>query len=292
MIPSAPVPSPALRSGSDVPATLMRARVALRERALLDVLDLSVRFSASHARAYAKLSLVVLLPAFAASWGAGSLGGAALAWTAAYVIGAFAGAPFVALASRLVFADRVGTGEALKVALRSMPGLVAARALQGIALGASALGLGLPWIWLGTILLFVVEALVLEQASVGQAISRAQRIANANFGPAFMMLLVAVAAPLGAALIADVAGRDVLQTIFEVRPPASLLREGWSALALLGWWAAMPLVCTARFFVYLDTRTRTEGWDIQTRFAGIAARLDAQTAERAERARFAGGRAA
>ena len=33
---------------------LMRARVALRERPLLDVLDLAVRFCAAHAGAYAK----------------------------------------------------------------------------------------------------------------------------------------------------------------------------------------------------------------------------------------------
>ena len=29
---------------------------------------------------------------------------------------------------------------------------------------------------------------------------------------------------------------------------------------------------TTRFFVYLDVRTRAEGWDIQTRFAALARR--------------------
>lgn len=51
--------------------------------------------------------------------------------------------------------------------------------------------------------------------------------------------------------------------------------DGGSALALLGWWLSVPFVATARFFVYLDIRTRSEGWDIQTRFAGIAARAAA-----------------
>ena len=52
-----------------------------------------------------------------------------------------------------------------------------------------------------------------------------------------------------------------------------MFREGGSWLALAGWWSALPLLATARFFVYLDIRTRSEGWDIQTRFAAIAARV-------------------
>jgi hypothetical protein len=34
----------------------------------------------------------------------------------------------------------------------------------------------------------------------------------------------------------------------------------------------IPYVATARFLAYLDLRTRSEGWDIQTRFAAIALR--------------------
>ena len=83
-----------------------------------------------------------------------------------------------------------------------------------------------------------------------------------------------------AAMLADWAGREVLQQVLEVKPPPSMFREGWSVLALVGWWAVQPLLQTARFFVYLDIRTRTEGWDIQTRFAAIAARAEAEPRER------------
>ena len=68
------------------------------------------------------------------------------------------------------------------------------------------------------------------------------------------------------------AGRELLGSLFEVRPPPSIFREGVSTLALLGFWMVLPLRATTRFFVYLDIRTRTEGWDIQTRFAALAAR--------------------
>lgn len=251
---------------------LMRARVALRERPLLDVLDLAVRFCAAHARDYAKVSLAVLVPGFAASWLAARLGGWAIGWTAAFVLAAFAGAPFVALASRLVFHDHVSLREVLAIALRALPRLLGARFVQAMALGGSLLMLGLPWLWVGTILLFVVEVIVLEQSGVGAALGRANRIASAHFGAAIAAMLLLMLAPVAAALLADYAGREVLETVLEVRPPPSVFEAGGSWLALAGWWCALPLLSTARFFVYLDVRTRTEGWDIQTRFGAIAAR--------------------
>jgi hypothetical protein len=129
-----------------------------------------------------------------------------------------------------------------------------------------------------------VEVIVLEQPGVGGALGRAQRIANAHFGAAVGTMVLLLMAMAGASMLADIAGREVLQSVLEVKPPPSMFREGGSWLALLGWWAMLPLLSTARFFVYLDIRTRTEGWDIQTRFASIAARADAERMEQAERA--------
>ena len=34
----------------------------------------------------------------------------------------------------------------------------------------------------------------------------------------------------------------------------------------------VPFAATCRFLLYINARTRTEGWDVQTRFAAIAAR--------------------
>jgi len=250
---------------------LMRAHVALRERPLLDVLDLAVRFCAAHGGAYARLSAVVLVPALALSWGVARVGGWALAWVAAVVLGAFADAPFVALASRLVFEDTVRARDALRIAARTLPRLLLVRGVQLIMVVGSLLMLGLPWMWAGTLSLFVVEVAVLEEARVRPAFVRAARIANARFGPAFTTMALLVVAPIGAALVADIAGRELLQSVLEVKPPPSVFQAGGSGLALIGWWSIVPLLATARFFVYLDIRTRTEGWDIQTRFAAIAA---------------------
>ena len=258
---------------------LMRARVALRERPLLDILDLAIRFCASHGAKYAKLSAVVLIPSFAVTFAAGYFVGPWLAWITTVFVTAFAGAPYVALASRLVFADDVGVGEALRIGLRAVPGLMVIRLVQLMALAVSSITVGLAWVWLGPITLFVLEVLILEQGGVGGTLGRAHRVANAHFADAVLTMFLCALGPLCAAMLADVAGRQILEEVLEVKPPPSMFHEGWSALALVGWLAALPLVQTARFFVYLGIRTRTEGWDIQTRFAAIAARADAERQE-------------
>ncbi len=260
---------------------LMRARVELRERPLLDVLDLAVRFCAEHARPYARLSLVVLVPSFAASWLAARLWGWWAGWLVAVALASLATTPFVALGARLVFSDAVRVREVMGIALRATPKLLVLRLVQAVALGGSLLMLAAPWLWLGTIWLFAVEVVVLEEAGLDRAFGRAMRVANAHFGVALLAMLLLGLAPVATAMLADVAGREALQSIFEVKPPPPMFRVGGSWLALAGWWSIVPLATTARFFVYLDIRTRTEGWDIQTRFAEIAARATAEAQGRA-----------
>jgi hypothetical protein len=251
---------------------LMRARVALRERTLLDVLDLAVRFCSAHAGAYAKVSLAVLAPGWVLSWAVARAGGWWLGWDVALVVSAFADGPFVALASRLVFEDDVRIVEVLGAGLRAVPKLFVARIAQIVALVVSLLVLGLPWFYLGPTLLFSVEVIVLERTELATTPVRAHRIAGARFGTALSAMVLLLTLRIAAAMVADVAGREILGGMLEIAPPPSAFRVGGSWLALLGWWVVIPLAATARFFTYLDIRTRTEGWDIQTRFAAIAAR--------------------
>jgi hypothetical protein len=249
---------------------LVRARVAFRERPLLDVLDLAVRFCAANAGAYARVSLATVVPGFAASWAAGHLGGPFFAWPVAIALASIADAPFVSLASRLVFADEARLRDVLS--LRVIPRLVAVRAVQGFALLASSSMLLLPWLWLGGVLLFLPEVAILEGARFSATWTRAGSVAGGRLGIAIAAMLLLTLLVVGTTLVADIAGREVLESLLEFSPPSSLFREGWSALALAGFWSVVPIRATIRFFVYLDIRTRVEGWDIQTRFGALAAR--------------------
>jgi hypothetical protein len=253
---------------------LREARVTLRERSLLDVLDLALLFVSAHKGVYARTMLAVLVPSFAASWAIAHYGGWAWGWFAAVMFSIAAEAPFTALASRLVFADDVRASDALKLALRASPRVVAARITQLVAACASALFLLVPAMYVSAITLFVGEIALLEGAGVGRAFGRSQRIASAPLADAVLGALTFGALPWVAAFMIDVAGRVVLHELLEVAAPAPLFAEGGSALALFGYWLAIPLVASARFLFYIGFRTRGEGWDIQTRFAAIAARAE------------------
>jgi hypothetical protein len=257
---------------------LMQARVAFRERSLLDVVDLAVRFLAANAKPYALLAASTIVPAFAVCWGVARAAGWIFGWIAALVLASLVDASFVELASKLVFSQRASVRDAIRTTAALLPRLLLVRALQGVGLAFSLVLGGVPWLWLGSIFLFLPEVVVLERSKVAAACGRAPGLAMVRLGAVTAAVILLSVLPVGAALVADVAGREILETLLEIRPPKSMFTEGGSALALLGFWLALPLRATARFFVYLDVRTRIEGWDIQTRFAALAARAAAATA--------------
>jgi hypothetical protein len=129
-------------------------------------------------------------------------------------------------------------------------------------------------------MLFTGEAAVLEHAGFTAALSRSFKIAGAQSGEVLMASLLLTTLHLCATVLGDVVGRGIIEQVLEFRTPASIWESGITLLSLAGFWLFVPYAATARFFVYLNTRTRSEGWDIQTRFAAIAAR-DPDALERA-----------
>ncbi|WP_394823303.1 hypothetical protein [Pendulispora albinea] len=248
------------------------ARVVLRQRNVLDVVDLAMRFVALHGRAYAWLSLLVLVPSAAVTWLIGEGAGWGWGWFAGFFLSLLAGAPFTVLASRLMFTDKVRTRDVLLAALRTVPRLIVARVVQTISVGLAAFFFVLPAAWVQALLLFLPEVLLLEQAKVIPAMARAGRIAHAQVGNVVIGVLLMTAFTFGTPFLVDACGRMLLDGLLEVHPPDALTSAGGGALSTLGFWMAVPFVTTIRFLLYIDLRTRTEGWDIQTRFAALAAR--------------------
>jgi hypothetical protein len=105
-------------------------------------------------------------------------------------------------------------------------------------------------------------------------------IVKRESGEALVALVLLVLLHGVACVAADGGGRALIAALLEAKAPEAMWTEGWSVLSLLGFWLFVPYVATARFFVYLDVRTKTEGWDIQTRFVALAARplTDARSA--------------
>ncbi len=262
---------------------ILSARVAFRERPLVDVVDLSLRFVVVHGAAYAKVAAAALLPGLALAWAVASVTGWVFGWIFAAVLASFATVPFTVLASRLVFEDVPRTRDVLGASVSALGGVLALRLAALFAIGAGLLFLVVPAFWFGAILFFVDEVHLLERASVPATFGRAQRLTGSSLGDAMLAYLLLLCGRLAAIALADVAGRAVLGEVLQFRPPESLFSAGGSVLGLVGLFGVVPFFATARFFAYLDVRTRTEGWDVQTRFAALAARAEAD-AERMEAA--------
>jgi hypothetical protein len=252
---------------------VMRARVAFRDRALIDVLDLSLRFVAVHARIYGKVASIVLLPCFALTVAVASAGGWIVGWLFALMLSFVAQVPFTILASRLVFQEEIGAREVLRLAARELPRVVIMRFLWTGMLAVSSTLMIFPAVWVASAFFFVNEVMVLERATVVHAFGRARRVVASSFPDALGGVLVVVLLPLLAVLLAELGGRGLIGELLQFKPPASAIQQGGgSALCMLGWFGVIPYVTTARFFAFLNLRTRVEGWDIQTRFAALAAR--------------------
>jgi hypothetical protein len=253
---------------------LLHARVAFRDRSLSDVLDLALRFMAVHGRAYAKVALGSIVPLAGLSLLVGWKLGWAAAWAMSLPLALVAEIPFTVLASRLVFHHDVRARDVFRTALRDGPRVVLVR---GVGAALVAIGMSIllvPGLWLATIFLFLGEVMLLERGSIGEAFARSQRVASSAASEVFLGVLVLALVPAGSVLLADIAGRAVVGELLQFRPPLPLWVVGGGALATLGLFAQVPYLATARFFLYLNVRTRSEGWDIQTRFAAIAARAE------------------
>jgi hypothetical protein len=259
---------------------LLHARVIFRDRSVSDVLDLALRFLAVHGRRYAKAGLASLVPLAAVCVAAGMLLGPVAAWTVAAPLATVAEIPFTVLASRLVFQENVRTADVLRDALRETPRVLFARGLALVLVFFGLVFFLIPGVWLSVISLFTIEVMLLERSGLGAAIGRSLRIAGSGVSEALLGTIVTWLLPIGAALFADVTGRAVIGEVLQFRPPRPVWSSGWSTLAAIGLFAQVPYVATARFFLYLNIRTRAEGWDIQTRFAGLSARMERQHAER------------
>jgi hypothetical protein len=258
---------------------VLNARVALRERGLLDVLDLALRFVTANASIYARLTLFVVAPIAAlVTWGVMSLD-PALAWALVIVASHFVQLPFIALAGRLVFEREVRLRDVLRDTLRVLPRAFGMRFLQIAGIVGAGFIACVPGFYLAAAWVFAPEVLVLEGSGPAATLGRARRMVTRQLGTAVAAFAVLSALHALATWLFDDAGRIVLGELLQVTAPDPVFTlrplhvAAPTILASIGFWLFVPFGATARFLVYIDLRTRSEAWDVQTRFAAVAARL-------------------
>lgn len=259
------------------------ARVVLRTRTASEIFDLAIRFCASIGLPlYLRLGALVLLPCAVATglvhfyvadreW--------QTTWTFAALLAAFAQSVFTVAASRLLFETRPRVGGVLLHALRRLPALLGALLLHGLFLlvGMFVLvGSMFVWVWHT----YLYEVVLLEQQGPVAAIRRASALMKRKFGAGILVCAGSFTIVALFITCAEALGQGLFSFVLQLgKPFGALTEDDGSPFAVLGLFASLPLVATARFLSYIDGRTRQDGWDIQLRFMSIAASSDTEVAK-------------
>jgi len=257
------------------------ARLKLRSRALSDTLDIAFAYCWLIRKRLVRLALVILLPSFVLGLIAADRWGWAWVWLLSVCFAGFLQAPFVVGVGNALFVTEQGAepeqkGQPLKPIFFH---LLRAGGRYTLARGAASLLLVVisPLVftvfWLGGLYLFVPEVTLLEDAKPVTALRRSARLAKRRSTDTLLLWSTTWLAPIAAVVIGESVGQFLVRFVFQMGEPlGSLLSNGGSAFALLGFLAATPYVAAIRFLGYIDIRTRTEGWDIQLAFMEIATR--------------------
>ncbi len=255
---------------------LSESAVVLRPRTVAEVVDLAFRVTFSLALSvYTKLAAFTLLPALAAVLAFHYVlePGALLTWAVAFALAIWLEAPFSLAASRLMFREEPTVKQTLSRFGRRAMSYTGALLYKSFLLALAALPLFLPLLVIGPRALFVTEASLLEQAGPTDAWSRSKRLVEARGGEAIGAFFAWLVVRVGFIAATHFLCGGVFHELFRLQNPfGRFVDTGVTPYALLGLFLSTPFVATARFLQHIDTRTRSDGWDIQVRFMAILAR--------------------
>lgn len=257
---------------------LSESAVVLRPRSVSEVVDLSLRVTFSLAQSlYLRIAAFTLLPALAVVLALRYAAGLDpwVLWPVAFMLAVWLEGAFTVAASRLMFREQLTGKQALAVFGRRATSYTAALLYKAILLTLAALPFLIPLIAIGPHAVFVTEASVLEQAKPTAAWTRSKRLVAARSGDAMAALLSWSVVRVACIFSAELLFQGVIDDLFNFgKPFGSLTSDGITPFALIGLFVSTPIIATARFLQYIDTRTRGDGWDIQVKFMAILARED------------------
>jgi hypothetical protein len=253
---------------------LRQARVVLRPRDAIGVLDLAAPFCVRNWRVFVPLMGLALVPLFAACLAARyALGWRwPWVWLVAVAFGGLAHAPFTVACGEVLFQGpaQVRLRAIVARVWRRTPPLIITHVLAWVlnALAATVMIL-LPFS--AGALLVVHEAVLLEGAGPFQALARSARAVRGHGASAFGVAFALVLLPVAGVCAGEITLNTLISTGLQLGEPfGKLWDRGGTPYALAGYFLTIPLSAAARFLKYIDLRTRKEGWDIQLRFTAAA----------------------
>ncbi|TNE85768.1 MAG: hypothetical protein EP330_24335 [Deltaproteobacteria bacterium] len=255
-------------------------RVALRPRDPFEVFDLTFRYLRERLGPLSRLGLLVLVPWMLVFTGLSWWFEGAF-WLAplALIPGPLLQAPFTLGGGRLLFGDDFAVPEITWQSLRRSTALWLGWALQGfgwalviaIALASNDIvgwamfaGAMLGASFLGLFGVFASEAVLLERVGLGRAIRRSGRLSAASGGGALAATMGRWFLVVWMGLVGESVGQALVGFVLQLGSPFGTLWDGYVTPYFLGGMLlAQPLSALYRLLLYVDSRTRSEGWDLQ-----------------------------
>lgn len=253
-----------------------QANVEIRQRSQLEVTDLSFRYVfALGGRLFVRLWLVYCLPWVMLLWAAQRwLEWSWLTvWTLALIAGSGLQGLFTVAAGRLMFETRVTFGAVSRQYFsRIWSYLGALIATRMMLVLSTFLVIALPFVWVR--FAHVHEAVLLEGAGGGAAITRSGRFTEHYAGSTFSMLMLLCCVTAGILTASQIVGSTLVTDVFQLGSLGGDIEDGGTLYLLIGYFLSILFCATLRFLAYIDARTRRDGWDVQVRFMALRARAE------------------
>jgi len=250
-------------------------RIVLRPRGPLETFDLTFRVLRASPGPFVRVAIVVAAPVLAVAVPLGWW----LAWHWSVALGVLVASAasrpvFTLVAGRVLFDEHLAVAAVLRgVAQRavSLPLLWLVQAVSWL-LGALSCGVLLPII--GVSQAFVPEAVMLEGVSLRRATRRSGLLVSGGFIQGMAAVVGSLFLSLWITAMAEASGQAVVGYLFQAgQPLGSVLGGQATPFVMVGILISQPVIAMYRLLLYVDARTRTEGWDLQVslRALGLSA---------------------
>ncbi len=261
--------------------TSFEPRITLRPRSADETFDLTVAYLRVHARDYRMPIVVATLVACLPVLGYWLLIGNELGPLAAIAVlsAGIAERSITAFAGRHMFGNPATLRGAWTATFRKLPfillSLITTTVPQLMVLVSDfdedwligAIMLGLFWPFIVAAHLHINEVSMLEHLSLMKSGQRARALVSYRFGRALGLVISSGLVRALFVLGTYSAAMFLFSVVLQFQGASQNLGMGFT---VLGYALAGPYLALVRFFDYIDSRTRREGWDIQVRFNAIA----------------------